>query len=343
MNIDEITAFRDGRPEVPPYDPAAKARLHLRLADAWTAPAPRPHRFGRRRLLTVGALTATLAVGITLVQNIELRERPAAGGHPPRPLVLGPVANAESLARNAAAKAADQPDIAADPTRWAYVKRLNARTRQDGGQWLTGFPKVTTVHEQWRRLDDKGFAFMEDGRLKTEDESEFEVAYPDILSLPTDPAELLARVYEEVDAEAAARGHRPDPRMKTPEPAALTDEERNTLAFQYIGQCMRDAVLPSRLRAAMYGAMAKIPGVRYEAGASDLAKRPGVTLYRLEHDYLRDEIFVDSGTYEYLGYRTIAVRDHDDPRGHISLKKGEITGWDALLRTAVVDRPGERP
>ncbi|MEU7001555.1 hypothetical protein [Nonomuraea sp. NPDC046570] len=163
--------------------------------------------------------------------------------------------------------------------------------------------------------------------MKVVDGSEFEVTYPYLLSLPTEPTELLARVYKQIDAEEASRnadtmrrqeemakkrGKSAEDARREAEAATprLTAEERNTFAFQYIAQGMRDAVLPLKLRAAMYGAMAKIPGVRYEPRSTDLAKRSGVTLYRLHAGYLRDEIFINPKTYAYMGYRTLAVRSH---------------------------------
>ena len=109
-----------------------------------------------------------------------------------------------------------------------------------------------------------------------------------------------------------------------------------------IAMGMRDAALPPRLRAAMYGAMAKIPGVRYEARSADLLKRRGITLYHVLDGYLRDEIFVNPKTYAYLGYRTIVVKDHKDGP-FATMKKGEIHNWDALIKAAVVDKAGQRP
>ncbi|GAA2398597.1 hypothetical protein GCM10010191_01680 [Actinomadura vinacea] len=69
----------------------------------------------------------------------------------------------------------------------------------------------------------------------------------------------------------------------------MGDEERNENAFSYIAASMHDSALPAKLRAAMYGAMAKIPDVRYEPRASDLEGRPGVTRYRQGGDLHRPE------------------------------------------------------
>lgn len=297
------------------------------------------------------------APGVTREKGVELPQaRPSAAV---TELRLRPVANAQDLADNAAVLASDEPEWSAGPTQWGYVKSLRAQTRVDGGEWLRGMPAVTNTREQWRRLNDKAFATVEKGRLKISKGSEFEVTYPYLLALPTDADQLLARIYETVDTENARKRtsflrfaqELAENRGKTPEEAKrlaeeslppLTPVQRDRGAFQLIAMGMGDAALPPRLRAAMYGAMAKISGVRYEAKSSDLLKRRGITLYHVLDGYLRDEIFINPKTYEYLGYRTIVVKDHKD--GPFSaMKKGEIRNWDALIKAAVVDEAGQRP
>ncbi|NUW35067.1 CU044_5270 family protein [Nonomuraea sp. SMC257] len=358
--MDELRQLRDRHDAMP--DPAAevvseaRSRLtaHMRLSRT-----RRPARFAAVRrarpvwgLGLAGAAAAAVLVATTM-NGIEtdggragvVSAAPRTGATPtgapsPTTLRLRPVADARDLAGNAAARAAAEPDVAPRPSQWAYLKSLTAQTQVDGGPGLFGTPKVKHTRESWRRLDEKGFAYMEHGRLEVQEGSEYEVTYPYLLSLPDDPGALLDRVYEQIDAEEAAKqedgpaqgGHR-----FTPEP--LTRDERDMYAFQYLAQGMRDAVLPARTRAAMYGALARIPGVRYEKGASDLAGRPGVTLYRVS-GHLRDEIFIDPRTYAYLGYRTVVTRDHDDHGSQ--LRKGQILGWDAQLRGAIVDKAGER-
>ncbi|MEV0383157.1 hypothetical protein [Nonomuraea sp. NPDC050643] len=366
--LQELRRYHDALPEAAPETiGAARSRLagHMRGSGR--------HRTRLRPvwgLSLAGAAAALLAVATTVVPDVARQTPDVPGaaqetGEAGRPsasvtaLRLRPVANAQDLADNAAVLASGEPEWSAEPTQWGYVKSLNARTRVDGGEWLRGAPEVTTTREQWRRLDDKAFATVEQGRLEIHKGSEFEVAYPYLLALPADADRLLARVYESVDTENArhrasslrSAQERAESRGKTPEEAKrlaeesvpeLTPERRDRWAFQLIAAGMRDAALPPRLRAAMYGAMAKIPGVRYEAGASDLLKRRGSTLYHVLEGYLRDEIFVDPKTYAYLGYRTTVVKQHrDGPFG--VMRKGEIHNWDALLVAAVVDKAGQRP
>ncbi|MFG1967418.1 CU044_5270 family protein [Nonomuraea sp. NPDC049028] len=361
--MDELRQLRDRHDAMP--DPAAEvvSEARSRLAAHMRASRNRrPARFVAVRrtrpvwgLGLAGAAAAAVLVATTVngaetgsgragvVSALPRTGATPTGAPSPTTLRLRPVADARDLAGNAAAQAAAEPDVTPRPGQWAYLKSLTAQTRVDGGPGLFGIPKVKTTHESWRRLDEKGFAYMEHGQLKVEEGSEYEVTYPYLLSLPEDPGALLERVYEQINAEETAKrqdrpaakgGHRFTP-------APLTRDERDMYAFQYIAQGMRDAVLPARIRAAMYGAMARIPGVRYEKGASDLAKRPGVTLYRVGNGYLRDEIFIDPETYAYLGYRTVVIRDHKELFS--AVRKGQILGWDAQLKGAIVDEAGDRP
>jgi hypothetical protein len=165
------------------------------------------------------------------------------------------------------------------------------------------------------------------------------------MSLPTQPAALLAEVHKTIDAVHARRlaeWSKPMPEglpertrkkyalMKKMKPVPPTPEERNARAFELIALYMRDAVLPRKIEAGLYGAMAKIPGVRYEAKATDIAGRPGVTLSRMENGHLRSEIFIDPKTYDYMGFRVITI------------KKGEIVGWGGMIKSGFVAKPGQR-
>ncbi|RVX44341.1 hypothetical protein EDD27_7071 [Nonomuraea polychroma] len=332
--MDELRLLKERHDALPDPDERAVTEARSRLLSHMRE-RPRSRRRPLRVTWAIGlAGAAALVAAVVIVPGVRdgserPQARPSSSQPSSTPLRLRKVATAEDLAANAAALAAAHPDPVPEPDQWAYIKTKEARG------------KGTRTHEMWRRANEKQFAFIEDGKLKVLDGSEFEVTYPYLLSLPTEPAALLARVYEEMDAEHVKRQAQRRRGQATVPP--LTAEQRHTYAFQHIVQGMRDAVLPRALRSAMYGALADIPGVRYEARATDLAKRPGVTLYRIHEGYLRDEIFIDPDTYAYLGYRMIAVRDHENPRVYEFIKKGQMFGWGSLIASGVVDRPGERP
>jgi hypothetical protein len=212
----------------------------------------------------------------------------------------------------------------------------------------------------WRRTDDKQYAVIQNGRLQIADGSKTvpgsvrRLDYPYLLSLPSQPNALLATVYKTIDAEytrSLAEWNKPVPtdlpartrdKLKLrKKPAPPTAEQRDARAFELITLYMRDAVLPSKTRAALYGAAAKIPGVRYEAKAGDIAGRQGVTLYRIDGGYLRNEIIIDPKSYAYLGFRIVAVKDHREA-GLLPVKQGQITGWGGLIESGFVSKPGQR-
>ncbi|MEU8803866.1 CU044_5270 family protein [Spirillospora sp. NPDC048819] len=347
MTTEEITLFREGRPDVAEYDPVAKARLRVRLLGEAPAPAARPWP-GHRRLLLAGALAAAVAAAGVVVG--------VHGDQDSEPLALRPLGGPQDLAHNAALVAASKPVPEIGKTQWAYLKTVYAETQEGGGRPVFGTPKKTLTRELWRRTDGKRFAVVQDGRLRVAEGSKYDPTYPELLSLPTDPKAVLATVYKTIDAEYTRRlaeWSKPIPddlpertrekhaRMKKRKPEPPTTEERNSRAFELITLSMRDAVLPPKIEAALYGAAAAIPGVRYEPKAADLGHRRGVTLYRVENGYLRREIIVDPKTYAYLGFRAIVVKDHREP-GLLPVKQGQITGWGALMTASFVPKPGSR-
>ncbi|NDU72335.1 hypothetical protein GWI34_06810 [Actinomadura sp. DSM 109109] len=351
MTTDEITLFREGRPDVPEYDRMAKARVRARLGGAEPASETRPWRL-RRHFLAASVLAGGLAAAAAVIVVGGGGQGEGTSGS----LALRPVSAPQDLAHNAALVAATKPAPRIGPTQWAYLKTVYAETQEGGGRPLFGTPAKTRTQELWRRTDGQRFAVIEAGTLRVAEGSKYSPTYPELLSLPTDPKAALARIYRTVDAEYARRlaeWGKPIPaglpkrtrekyaEMKKMKPKAPTAEERDAMAFELVARSMRDAVLPSKTEAALYGAAARIPGVHYEAKAADLGHRRGVTLYRIGNGYLRSEIFIDPKSYAYLGFRTIAVKDHREP-GLAAVKRGQITGWGALMASSFVSKAGGR-
>ncbi|WP_344599659.1 CU044_5270 family protein [Streptomyces glaucus] len=115
-------------------------------------------------------------------------------------------------------------------------------------------------------------------------------------------------------------------------------QETHQAMFVLAGDLIRDAIVPPEQSAALYRAVARIPGVTVVKDAVDAAGRRGVAVARQDPDNpLRDEWIFDARTHEFLGERTVATEDH------AGLRKGAVTSNTAVLRRAVVDEPGERP
>ncbi|WP_433465645.1 CU044_5270 family protein [Spirillospora sp. CA-128828] len=86
-----------------------------------------------------------------------------------------------------------------------------------------------------------------------------------------------------------------------------------------------------RVRAALYRAIAEIPGVRLRDDAVDAVGRHGVAIGRVQ-DGIRDEIIFDRASHRYLGGRTVIAG-----KGHPFGPPGTTTGSSALLNTGIVD------
>ncbi|WP_433328417.1 CU044_5270 family protein [Spirillospora sp. CA-294931] len=346
MTNDEITLFREARPDVAPYDDGARARARALLVD----PPAAPRRMPRRRLVTAAALPAALAVGLTVLQVAGSDERTTPGptSSPgtgpgrtfqpmPAPTAMKPVANALDLANNAAVRAAGQPGFRPRSDQWVYVKTIIADSSKGQGGRLFGPPDRRTTLEDWQRADGLGEAeFDGDGKLEVRmltREQMLSVSprddYQYVLSLPDTANALYAHVTKAVADEA--------------ETGAPTDDADDR-AFHFLRSYIDDYVLPPKLRAAMYGALALVPGVEYTSESNDILGRKAVTLYREAND-VRDEIFVDPKTYEYLGDRSVAVRGYTTDsldRGVEHIEKGTILGWGGRSVSGLVDKPGQR-
>jgi hypothetical protein len=164
--------------------------------------------------------------------------------------------------------------------------------------------------------------------------------FPNPSAVPTDPDGLLAAVYQLVEDPDCA-----------PIPVGDTVQDR---AFMLI-EGMLEGVLPADVRAALYRALARIPGVTVVHGVTDAAGRRGVAFARAaaiegrgSSGWLRLEIILDRSTYRYLGARHVVTRDYflpNLPSGSkgTQFRKGQVLVSRAQLALAVVDAPCQRP
>ncbi|RSM37268.1 hypothetical protein DMA12_37555 [Amycolatopsis balhimycina DSM 5908] len=108
-----------------------------------------------------------------------------------------------------------------------------------------------------------------------------------LASLPTDPGRLLAILRASVGQD----GPNGDRQVFKAGTALATSA---------------DALLPPGLRAALYQALAQVPGVARIPGQVDLAGRPGVAIAHT-YDGKRTEIVIDPATSRTLGYRMVTT------------------------------------
>ncbi|MEU1177378.1 CU044_5270 family protein [Streptomyces sp. NPDC005820] len=115
-------------------------------------------------------------------------------------------------------------------------------------------------------------------------------------------------------------------------------QERYQAMFVLAGDLLNQALLPPEQSAALFRAVARIPGVTLVDDAVDAVGRHGVGVARTDPDNpSRDEWIFDRRTYAFLGDRRVATEDFSN------VKKGTVLAHTAVLRRAVVDRVGQLP
>ncbi|WP_369272734.1 CU044_5270 family protein [Streptomyces sp. R11] len=142
--------------------------------------------------------------------------------------------------------------------------------------------------------------------------------YRHLSTLPTDPEKMYDWLAEVGPAHSGQKTHQ--------------------AMFVLVGDLIRDAIMPPEQGAALFRAVARIPGVKVVENVVDAAGRRGVAITRDDPDNpTRDEWIFDAKTFEFLGERSVATEDYSN------IKKGRVTSNTAILGRAVVDRAGQRP
>jgi hypothetical protein len=347
--MDELRLLEELRRETPPMTAAAAQQARARLlAAAAGSPVSRVRRprlpggLARRgwRVAAAAALALVLTVGVTVTRNGGVDpERPAQGRSSPALLAMG-VANAAELGQRAARVVAARPDLHPGPHQWTYLEVQWATHNR--GSYGVGPGRETM--RWWIRPDAKRVAVEQRGRLYQDRNHQSSSVYPMVSfayvrQLPTDPQALLARLY----ATFSPGGERPYGKLR------FSREEQHFRVFRLAMELLWAHVLPPGVQAAIYQALPRIPGVQLQRDAVDAAGRHGVAFARINDSRVRQEIILDPRTYQYLGWRRIAVKGFVDQgtiiagRQHPYVAKGTILEWQARTAAAIVDRPGQRP
>jgi len=130
-------------------------------------------------------------------------------------------------------------------------------------------------------------------------------------ALPRDPQQLLNYIYR----TTAGAGVSPDGE-----------------ALVFIADTLRTGVVPADLRAALYQALAGIPGVEITDNQATLDGRTGVAFGRDESNGLRQEIVIDPTTGQLIGEREVVLRVGVLPH----VPAGTVSG-STSVSTSIVD------
>ncbi len=270
--MDEMQLLRDfaGPAELPARDDLARRRADLLAATAARRPA--------RRWVWGSVTAAGLAAAATAVFALT----PAAPPAPPA--AAGPV---EFLYRAAAAARA-QPDVEPRPDQFLYTRTRLADGREnefwasadgthDGFEVLFGHESVIAGCRDGKRVQREGR-----GRTVTSRCEPRPAAHPD---LPTDADAMLAYLHKSTYGEGDTR------------------HDLGTEVVDLAGGYLRPAA-----RAALYEAVAKVPGLVARTDAQDAAGRPvlGITWSSTTEHGIgnQDEFLFDPVTFAYVGSGT---------------------------------------
>ncbi|MFD7506921.1 CU044_5270 family protein [Streptomyces sp. NPDC059850] len=141
--------------------------------------------------------------------------------------------------------------------------------------------------------------------------------YQWLAALPTDPDVLLKELYRMTEVDDG--------------------QEKAQAVFEQIGRLLGD-VMPPENAAALYKAVAKIPGVTRQEDAVDAAGRHGFGIARVDkRTWVANEWIFDRDSLAYLGEREYRTKDF------AAGKKGDVLSEYALLKHGIVDHYRERP
>ncbi|WP_329251591.1 CU044_5270 family protein [Actinoallomurus sp. NBC_01490] len=335
----EIALVRAARPADLPDDAAVKARAWARLQAEMASPggrasASRPlHRRIGWRLGAVGVIAAGAAAAVVVTQ--------AGGSAPSGKPNVGPAPSLELAARTIEHQTVPRPRA----NQWVYAPELRNWAMAPGNEIGTLRGKVKV--EQWWRFDGRRIAESINGSKVTIQgvlrpgeklrpghavsgvdggwvsgpaiwRSSPRWMYDYVAKLPTDPDALLAKIRHDVK-----------------------DRGNDSSTFGRIQQILDDdKLIPPKTNAALYRALAKISGVRIVPGVKDFAGRTGVAVVR-DESTVRVEIILDPKTYQYRGWRSIALKDQYAKKTLIA-RAGKVLNDTADEDARVVDQPGVR-
>ncbi|MFR9779722.1 CU044_5270 family protein [Micromonospora sp. MS34] len=306
------------------------ARLRHRVLTEATQPTRAWRRFPAPRLgwrlAAVGGLAAAVTVGVLATQVVSFGERTP----------VSTASAADRILAGAADQAHHRPALSVRGDQFVYVesRTVTMSVHEDGSERATITPALRRV---WLSADG-----TRDGLVRTDsgggprdlplpgcrggtstvskNGTAAQVKCTPVpgyrAALPTDADGMLRHLYRSADG---------------------TKNPRDQEAFAAAGDLIREAYLSPASLAAVFEAVARIPGVRVVGDVTDAAGRAGVALARDEVQGLRVELIFDRTTHAFLGEHEVLARDA------YGLTAGTSVNSTAVLKIAVVDRAGQLP
>jgi hypothetical protein len=318
--MDELTLLKDLRSSTPPITAQAELEARARLSALLSDPAqPNSRPFRRRttwRMAVAAGSAAAIAATVTVALNL--------GGN-------GSSAEAAEVLDHAATAAASSPFTPPRPDQWIY-RHSRSVVWDDDGHGGGGMGPAADGYD-WNRADGTQSAFTWGGRIhkvlgrRTPTFPPRE--YAAVSKLPTTPDALLRWI----GIHQPARGHQ------------MTD-------FQVLTWILAaNPVLPPRLKAGIFQAMKKLPGLTLRKNVKDLLGRPSIAITGRGDSSIAgipedEEILLAPGSYTYRGDQSALTADLSNTfeDGHVYIRKaGTVTNARVIITVAIVDKPGQQP
>lgn len=290
---------------------ASRRRRLIRLPATHSAvPSWRP-------AIAVG-MAAAVAVGMWASPIGDRQDRPdkARVTASPGSTFAQPV-NAAAVLHNASLAALRAPDQVPGPKQFIF-----SESTESGA---LGYPLRRQV---WYSVDGNQVGLLRSrpsaGGSWTEEEVHFgkdpESGHPDpwyIADLPTDAEAMLDFLYESADAYSGRK--------------SVPNEARNDKIWKNAQGLIADRYMRPESRAALFGALAKLPGSQVVKDVADSTGRRGVAVGpAFTGEPVVAQLVFDAKTYEFLAVRHVDAN-------------GKFIAETAYLRLAIVDKAGDLP
>jgi hypothetical protein len=342
---------------------SAPANVHVDLPAA-----DRRHRFVRPRLVVAGVLVAVLAAAV-LVKDVVVHD-----GQP----TPGTVADAGTFLATAAELTAAQTDPPIPPGQFRQVtlrhsnvhtfgqtRTVQARLLEQTEWWISSsmtppyIARTTRLKVDFFNDADKAYAREHQPqlfknlpprtrgsvcgvdaaavgslRLASDPNRGCEADWDSpsigfLTALPRDPGKLLTALTTSPGIAGSE---------------TIVGPEAADMAFSRIAAVLSSGIAPADLRAALYQAARKIPGLKLLDGAVNLDGSSGRAVSHEAHGF-RTELIIAPGTGRFIGQRTVAVQTAPTSKDGQVLKDvvtGDVRNWTAVTTQIVKSAPAVR-
>lgn len=297
--MNDFDLVRDLRADVPTPTRERLAPGRARLLASISGPSRR--HYARRAVLPVTAAAAASAAAALTVGALS---GPATRSAPVKPPAIRLTLTAQLLS-TAAATVANHPAVRPGPHQWFYTKFVG----HDFGQ-------PTQSSENWETFDGRQTAYFQNGHLivhktrgafgggptpldKYNANATPQTAYNALASLPSNPKAMLAVIARQV-AEVG-------PGVVSGSVVSLyAPKSRDELEFDYLAQLLWNAATgePPAAEAAVFRALAAIPGLSSQQGITDVIGRPAIGL---SDNGGKTQLLLDPQTYQVIGMRAAST------------------------------------